>query len=116
MANPDDVQRAKSGDIYLRKADLSGADLSGADLNGANLSGADLSWANVGEANLIGANLSEADLSGANLGETNMIEAILTGSMNLGWPNLNDATYDSATQFPPGIDPKTTGMKLISEE
>ena len=104
----------------LRGADLKGADLGEADLTGADLTEADLSWANLGEAkmtkaNLSGANLSGADLRGANLGEINIIKAILTGSGNLDWPNLDDATYDSTTQLPPGIDPTAIGMTLISE-
>jgi uncharacterized protein YjbI with pentapeptide repeats len=49
MANPNDVQRAKSGDKNLRDADLSGADLREAFLGRANLreaflGGANCSW------------------------------------------------------------------------
>tara|TARA_Y100000590_G_scaffold8604_1_gene10756 strand:+ start:635 stop:1120 length:486 start_codon:yes stop_codon:yes gene_type:complete len=92
MANPDDIEKALSGEKNLRGADLRGAvfvsvDLSNADLSGANLLNADLS----------GANLSNADLSGANLSyvyffRTNLSRANLSG-VDLSNVDLPDTFY-----------------------
>ena len=74
-------------------ADLSGKDLRGANLSGANLSGADLSNASLGDANLTGAKLFGANLTGADL-----TAAKLAGT-----------TYNDATVWPQGFDPKAAG-------
>jgi hypothetical protein len=65
---------------------------------GANLVGADLSQANLLLADLRGASLQEADLRGANV----------VGA------RMQDATYDSRTRFPKGLDPEAEGANALA--
>ena len=95
MADPDDLQRALSGDknlsgVFLQDADLSDVDLSDADLSGAYLFRAVLTRANLRGANLTGANLSGADLRGSNL------NGAILSSANLSGADLTDAALTAA--------------------
>ena len=100
----------------LTEADLYRADLTGADLTGANLGSAELHFADLTGADLFDANLRNADLMGADLTGANLIGTDLSG-VNLSFGGfsravLDEATYNSATQFPPNFDPAAEGMIL----
>jgi len=84
--------------IDRRGADLIGADLSGADLRGANLRGACL----IG-ADLTGADLRLSDLTGADLRGADLRGADLSGSLFLTQSQLDAATGDGRTRFPPSL-------------
>jgi len=90
----------KAGDASFVGAKLLSADLRFAYLVKANFSGADLGGANLSNATLKHADLVNADLSGANL----------SGVRDLEQADTRRATYNGATRFPEGFEPKKRGM------
>ncbi len=101
----------------LSCTDLAGArlgfsNLTGANLEGANLEGAELSLTYLNDANLTNANLSGANLNGTDLSGANLSGANLSGIYGLFGTIWTEATYNSATQFPPNFDPAAEGMIL----
>lgn len=98
-------------DANLATTILTGAVLSGADLTGALLSGADLTGADLGTDGEWATDLSGADLTGANLAGAN-----LSMARGLDTATLTGAFYNSATQFPPDLDPAEAGMNYVEEE
>lgn len=117
----------------LDDAGLAGVDLSGLELKDAGLKRADLRGAILEETNLSGASLDDADLTGttrtrgANLTGTGMDRARLGGadlsravlrpedsddpsSKRNAFPGfLQNATYNDATRWPEGFDPREYG-------
>ena len=117
----------------LKDADLSGEDLSDLDLELASLEGADLRKAILSGTKLPSANLDRADLTGttrtdgadltgatlyfARLGGADLSRAILrpedsddTSARRPTIPDfLKNATYNEATRWPKGFDPKQYG-------
>ena len=75
---------------------FSGANLRNANFSDANLERSDLSKSNLKNANFLRANLQCAKLCGVDLRDTT----------NLITSNLEGATYDIETEFPPGLDTK----------
>ena len=111
---------------YLACTDLRGANLTRADGERTDLRGADLRWANLTQADLgrvllIDANLATtiltgAVLSGADLTGANLAGANLSMARGLDTATLTGAFYNSATQFPPDLDPAEAGMNYVEEE
>jgi len=98
----------------LRKANLRQIDLQSANLEGADLRGAYLGYADLRGANLRGAFLEGADFEGADVRGTDFRQAVLGYILGIG--SLQQALYDTATQWPEGVSPKTEGCTLATPE
>lgn len=113
--------------VKLSQAQLNGATLNNARLNDANLQGAIFTKSDLHQANLINANLQEAFFFQANLRDAALSEANLTGATlsraNLVGANLaeakldkvdlENAIYNSETDFPPNFDPSKHSAVLL---
>ena len=101
---------------YLACTDLRGANLTRADGERTDLRGADLRWANLTQADLGTDGECATDLSGADLTGANLAGANLSMARGLDTATLTGAFYNSATQFPPDLDPAEAGMNYVEEE
>lgn len=82
------------------------ADLTNADLRFCRLENAELLLACLEHADMRGANLTGADLENAFLSGADLRNVVLKNT------KLQMATYDGATQWPKGVDPKKMGAIL----
>lgn len=113
-------QRVRCPGAYWASAELSGVDLFGATLDRASLRRANLRKTVFYEASLRGVKLLGADLTEADFREADLCRADLQDqekddkgpARKTQWAGAKfaNARYDSATKFPPGLDPKSLGM------
>ena len=106
-----DLMDANLSNAYLGAAKLDGAFLSRANLTGANLSHDDLIRASLRSANLTGAKLTAANLSGADLSGAN-----LSGAIDLGQWDLDEACGNAETKLPEGLALKSCHVAMIVDE
>jgi uncharacterized protein YjbI with pentapeptide repeats len=130
-----DVHTAQGTPANFTGATLTSADFGRANLEGANFSLADLggtifrsamlkravmplnsncdfSLADLRYVDFRGRNLAGADLSGATFRWTRLQHADLTGA-KLAEAEFGSACYDTATRWPQGFDPSTSGALLV---
>lgn len=98
----------------LAEANLYGALLIEADLTGADLRHADLSDTLLHAANLSGADLTWANMEGAKMGEVDRDNSLMRAA-KIGNANIQNAVYNSITQWPPGFDPERAGAVIEDE-
>ena len=110
------LQGAELGQASIEDSNLAGANFSRSNLTGAKLMASTLSSTDLGQASLEGANLERADLSNANVEQTNLKNANLKSAnltgVNLEQALLEDALYNTETQFPDRFNPLQAGMQL----